>query len=41
MTVCRNQSVAAILRARGIAIEACTTAGVLEAVARLLEERRA
>lgn len=40
-TVRRDQSLAAILRARGIALDSWTTAGVLEAVARLLEEGRA
>lgn len=37
-TVRREQSLAAILRARGIALDGWTTAGVLEAVAQLLEE---
>ena len=36
-TVRRDQSLAAVLRARGIAVEAWTTAGVLEAVVRLIE----
>lgn len=36
-TVRRDQSLAAVFRARGIAVEAWTTAGVLEAVVRLIE----
>jgi prevent-host-death family protein len=36
-TVRRDQSLAAIFRARGIAVDAWTTAGVLEAVVRLIE----
>lgn len=36
-TVRRDQSLAAIFRARGISVEAWTTAGVLEAVVRLIE----
>ena len=36
-TVRRDQSLAAIFRARGIAVEARTTTGVLEAVVRLIE----
>jgi prevent-host-death family protein len=39
-TVRRDQSLAAIFRARGIAVEAWTTAGVLEAVVRLIEGPR-
>ena len=39
-TVRRDQSLAAILRARGIAVDSWTTAGVLEAVARLIEGGR-
>ena len=34
----RDQSLAAILRARGVAVETWTTAGLLGAVVRLLEE---
>ena len=36
-TVRRDQSLAAIFRARGIPVETWTTAGVLEAVVRLIE----
>jgi prevent-host-death family protein len=36
-TVRRDQSLAAIFRARGIAVNTWTTAGVLEAVVRLIE----
>ena len=39
-TVRRDQSLAAILRARGIALDSWTTSGVLEAVARLIEGGR-
>lgn len=36
----RDQNLAAILRAHGIVVEGWTTASVLEAIARLLEEQR-
>lgn len=39
-TVRRDQSLAAILRARGVSVETWTTTSVLEAVVRLLEEGR-
>lgn len=39
-TVRRDQGLAALLRGRGVAVEAWTAAGVLEAVVRLLEEAR-
>ena len=39
-TVRRDQSLAAVLRARGVDVEGWTTAGVLEAVVRLIEGPR-
>jgi prevent-host-death family protein len=39
-TVRRDHSLAAVLRARGIALESWTTAGVLEAIVRLIEGPR-